>query len=45
MSQHVTKRDAVKNAYPSRKWHTRVNGMTEQQVTAIYMRLRQQNVI
>jgi hypothetical protein len=42
---HQNKRDAVKGAYPSKKWHNRVNGMSDEQVTAVYLRLKQQNVL
>ena len=41
--QHV--REAVKNAYPSKKWARKVDRMDDAQVIAIYVRLCEQNVI
>lgn len=41
--QHV--REAVKKAYPSRKWARKVDAMSDAQVIAIYTRLCEQNVI
>lgn len=36
-------REALKKAYPSKKWAQQVDKMTESQVVAIYMRLRAQS--
>lgn len=38
-------REAVKNAYRSRKWTNKVNNMSDSQLVAIYHRLQQQKVI
>lgn len=39
------KREAIRAAYPGRKWAQKVNAMTEDQVVAVYLRLKQQNKI
>lgn len=40
----ITKmREALKKVYSSDKWVQRVNHMSETQVEAIYLRLKQQN--
>lgn len=40
------KRQLVKDAYNnSPKWNKKVDGMTDQQVIAVYFRLKQQNQI
>jgi hypothetical protein len=38
-------RIAVANAYPGRAWKDKVKKMSEQQVTAVYLRLKHQGVI
>lgn len=42
---HTPERDAVKKAYPSRRWATRVDKMDDQTVYAIFTRLKAQNKI
>lgn len=39
------KREALKAVYSSDKWKRKVAGMTEPQVTAIYLRLKDQGKI
>lgn len=39
----VDERTAVKNAYPWGPWKKRVDKMTDAQIHAIYLRLKQQN--
>lgn len=39
------RREAVKTAYKNQAWAERVKEMTEEQVTAIYLRLKAQNKI
>ena len=39
------KREAVKGAYPGAGWHEKVKNMTNDQVTAVYLRLKAQNKI
>ena len=39
------KRNAVKNAYPHSDWGKRVDKMTDDQVIAIYLRLKLQGKI
>lgn len=41
----VNKREELKKAYPSPKWIEKVKKMTDAQVTAVYLRLKQQNKI
>ena len=38
-------REAVKAAYPSRKWATRVKNMSDAQVLAVYLRLKSQGKV
>lgn len=38
-------RNALANAYPGRAWKDKVKKMSDSQVTAIYLRLKQQGVI
>lgn len=38
-------RELLKKAYPGKKWAKKVEKMTEAQVVAVYMRLKQQNKI
>lgn len=38
-------REAVKAAYPSRKWETKVDHMSDDQVTAVYLRLKLQGKV
>jgi hypothetical protein len=38
-------RDAVKEAYRSKAWAAKVDKMSEDQVVAIYMRLKAQGII
>lgn len=38
-------REAVKAAYPSRKWATKVSKMDDQQVIAVYLRLKSQGKV
>lgn len=42
---HTKEREAVKQAYPSRKWSTKVDKMDDGQVFALYMRLKAQKKI
>ena len=37
------KREALKGAYPSVKWRERVDKMKDDEVIAIFLRLKQQN--
>ena len=39
------KREVLKRLYRSDKWARRVDGMTDDQVTAIYLRLKSQGKI
>lgn len=41
----INKRDALKEVYRGGKWIQKVNEMTDEQVTAIYLRLKQQNKV
>lgn len=41
----INNRELVKQAYPTKKWANRVNGMTDSQVFAILSRLRRQGKI
>ena len=46
MNDDARKREALKAAYPtSKRWATKVNNMTETQVTAIYLRLKSQGKV
>lgn len=38
-------RTALANAYPGRPWKDKVKKMTDQQATAVYLRLKSQGVI
>ena len=42
MDDTSRKREAVKGVYPSKKWATKVNNMSEGQVIAVYLRLKSQ---
>lgn len=37
------KREALKKVYPTAKWAKKVNLMSPDQVTAVYLRLKNQN--
>jgi len=39
----LQKREALKGMYRSDGWHKRVDTMSDKQVVAIYLRLKQQN--
>ncbi len=41
----IDKRDAVKGAYKGEKWKLKVDNMTDDQVTAIYIRLKGQGKV
>lgn len=41
----VQKREALKGAYPAKKWADRVDNMSDAQVTATYLRLKSQNKV
>jgi len=43
MTEDLKKREALKTAYSSPKWISKVNKMSEAQVTAVYLRLKSQN--
>lgn len=36
-------REALKKAFPHHRWITRVNKMSDEQVTAVYLNLKSQN--
>lgn len=38
-------REQLKQVYPNKKWAEKVDKMSEAQVVAVYMRLRQQNKV
>lgn len=38
-------REAVRKAYPTQKWAAKVDKMDDQQVFAIYIRLKKQNKV
>lgn len=38
-------REAVKGAYSGDRWKSRVRNMSDNQITAIYLRLKRQNKI
>lgn len=40
-----SQREELKRAYPNKKWAEKVDKMPEDQVVAVYMRLRQQGKI
>lgn len=42
---NIREREALKKAYPSKKWADKVNKMSEQQVAAVYLRLKSQGKI
>lgn len=39
------KREALKGAYPGEKWAEKVNNMSDAQVTATYLRLKNQGKV
>lgn len=39
----IQQREALKSVYKNRSWAARVNKMPDEQVQAIYLRLKQQN--
>lgn len=41
------KREALKGAYPNagQKWHEKIDNMTDDQVTAMYLRLKNQGKV
>lgn len=39
------KREALKKAYPDKKWADKVDGMTDKQVTDTYSRLKSQDKV
>lgn len=39
------KRKALKGAYEGKKWADKVDGMTDAQVTAVYIRLKSQGMV
>lgn len=41
----VNKRESIKAVYPGKKWAEKVDKMTEDQVVAVYLRLKQQGKI
>lgn len=41
----VQKREALKGAYPGEKWAKKVDGWSDAQVTATYLRLKSQNKV
>lgn len=45
MTSTIDIREAVKGAYKSKAWYVKVNRMSDAQVTAIYMRLKEQNKV
>lgn len=46
MAGHESKeREALKTAYSGKKWQKRVSEMSDQQVIAVYLRLKKQNKI
>lgn len=38
-------REALKGAFSGRKWTTKVTNMSENQVTAVFLRLKSQNKV
>lgn len=45
MATESKEREALKAAYPGRQWQQKVIRMSDAQVTAVYLRLKQQNKI
>jgi hypothetical protein len=45
MSSTNDKRNEIKQVYKSKKWAERVEAMSEEQVLAVYLRLKRQKVI
>ena len=46
MAKTVSKeREAVKAAYPSKRWATKVDAMEDDQVAAVYLRLKAQGKV
>ena len=45
MTEDFKKREAVKRAFSGPKWGSKVDKMSENQVTAVYLRLKSQNRI
>lgn len=45
MDDNSLKREQLKKAYPSKSWEHKVNNMTDEQVVAIYLRLKSQNKV
>lgn len=45
MTGNDAKRTAVANAYDGKAWKQKVKGMSEEQIVAIYMRLKLQGKI
>ena len=41
----VQQQEAIKGAYPGPRWTQRVKGMSEAQITAVYLRLKRQGKI
>jgi hypothetical protein len=41
----ISKRELIKQAYPTKSWAVKVNGMSESQVIAVYFRLIRQGKI
>jgi hypothetical protein len=41
----ISKRELIKQAYPTKTWQAKVDKMPESQVTAIYLRLKGQGKI
>jgi len=41
----VNQREELKKAYPGKKWAEKVKKMSESQVAAVYLRLKQQNKV
>lgn len=45
MASVIEQRAAVKNAYPGKKWQNKVDRMPEDQIAAVYIRLKGQGKI
>lgn len=45
MDDITQKREQVKSAYKSQSWFNKVDGMSDEQVVAIYLRLKNQGKI
>lgn len=41
----VNQREELKKIYPSKKWAEKVDKMSESQVAAVYLRLKQQSKV